>query len=68
MKDQRKRLTAILDGLTEQGATIKGTRDGFQVLCPAGGIVTLHITPGDFRAERNLRSLIRQHGLRWPLS
>lgn len=61
-----KRIKAIVAHLERQGATIKGTRNGYQILCPAGGIVTMHCTPSDYRAERNLRAQLRSHGLEWP--
>lgn len=62
-----KRTMAILAGLDDQGATIKRTSRGWQVLGPNGGIATLHNTPSDHRAELNLRSIIRKMGLEWPL-
>lgn len=62
----KKRIKALLADLERQGATIKPTTKGWQVLCPAGGIVTLHGSPSDRRAENNLRAEIRKRGLEWP--
>ncbi len=62
-----KELRVVITGLQGQGATVKVTHKGYQVLCPSGGIVTFHKTPSDHRAMGNLRSLIRRNGLTWPL-
>lgn len=64
---ERKRIKALIAGLEAQGATIRETSHGWQVLCPEGGLVTLHGTPSDHRAERNLRSELRRRGMKWPL-
>lgn len=62
----KKRIRALLAGLEEQGAVIVRIRDGWQVRCPNGGIITVHGSPSDRRAEMNLRSEVRKRGMRWP--
>lgn len=62
----KKRIKALLADLEDQGATIKRIHDGWQILCPQGGIVTMHGTPSDHRAELNLRAELRRRGLEWP--
>lgn len=57
----------ILEGLEAQGARIKPTKKGWQVLCPSGAIVTMHGTESDWRAIRNTRAEVKRAGLRWPL-
>ena len=64
---EKKRVKALIAGLEAQGATIREKTNGWQILCPSGGIVTIHGTPSDRRAEMNLKSEIRRRGLRWPL-
>ena len=62
-----KRMKVLLVHLEAEGATIKPIRDGWQVLCKGGGIVTMHKDPGTGnRAEQNLRSVIKRHGHTWP--
>lgn len=56
----------IFDALEAQGARIKPTRDGWQILTPSGDIVTVHATESDHRAMRNTRSRIKRAGLNWP--
>ena len=66
--DMKKQIKALLADLERQGATIKATsRNGWQVLCPNGGIVTIHATPSDHRALLNLKSELRKRGMTWPL-
>lgn len=67
MARDTKSIKIILEGLEAQGARIKQTRDGYQVMCPSGDIVTMHATESDHRALRNTRSRIKRAGLVWPL-
>lgn len=63
-----KRLKALLAGLDAQGAEIIPTgKNGFKVLCPEGGIVLIHSTNSDHRAELNLKSELKKRGMLWPL-
>jgi len=64
---EAKNIRKILTGLEQQGARVKPTRDGWQILCPSGDIVTMHGTESDHRAMRNTRSRIKRAGLQWPL-
>lgn len=67
MAGQAAATRRILDGLEAQGARIKRTSEGWQVYCPNGEIVTMHVTPSDHRAMRNARSRVKRNGLHWPL-
>ena len=61
-----KRIKAIVADLERQGAIIIRTTKGYQIRCPQGGIVVMHCTPSDHRAERNLRAELRKRGMEWP--
>lgn len=67
MAGLKSQLREIIKGLEAQGARVKETSDGWQILCPNGDIVTMHRTPSDHRALRNTRSRIKRAGLTWPL-
>lgn len=62
----QQHFTELLGGLEQQGCMLKRTTRGWQVLFPTGGMATVHLTLSDYRGERNLRSVIRRHGMRWP--
>lgn len=66
MVPMKKLLKALLASMEEQGATVRRTSNGFQIMCPAGGIVTIHGTPSDHRALRNVRADVRRAGMEWP--
>lgn len=65
---QPKEIRTLLSGLEGQGATVKATTKGWQVKCPSGGLLTIHRTPSDHRAVKNLRSIVKRQGMRWPLT
>jgi hypothetical protein len=62
----RKEFKELLRSVEEQGGTLKATKMGFQVLAPNGkDIVTVHGTPGDWRAFANVVSELRKAGFTW---
>jgi len=67
MASQSSTIAKIIKGLDAQGARIKETTKGYQIMCPNGDIITMHKTPSDHRAMRNTRARVKRAGLDWPL-
>jgi len=63
-----KDLSRLLNGLEDQGFTIKRTGEGYR-LFPANGtkILTMHLSVSDSRGMKNLRGDVRRAGYDWPL-
>ena len=60
-------MNRVVAGLQSQGARIVRKKKGWQVRCPNGQLILMHVTPSDHRALLNIRSHVRRCGLRWPL-
>lgn len=56
----------VLADLEEQGARVRRSKGGFMVYPLVGPAISVHLTPGDHRAEANDRARIRRGGLEWP--
>lgn len=64
----KKELQDLLSEAQRQGFQRKDTKKGFQMVPPdpSKPIVTVHKTPSDHRAFRNLVAQFRRSGLVWP--
>lgn len=63
----QKELRALLTHLEKQGARVKETSDGFQILPPDGGqIIHFHVSTSDKRAANNMRARVKKAGMTWP--
>lgn len=58
-----KDIKRIFKAAKREGATIREGKKHHQVLCPAGGLVTVSRTASDRRALQNVVADLRRHGL-----
>lgn len=70
MTQKRRRwLDQLAKSLEEQGCRVRpGKRSLYVVYPPKGGMFSIHYSPEDWRTMKNLRAVVRQHGLEWPFS
>jgi hypothetical protein len=62
----RKEFKKLLQEAEKQGWGVKPVKNGVQLLAPDGiHIVTVHGTPGDWRAFHNTLSDMRKYGFVW---
>jgi hypothetical protein len=57
----------LVRDLEEQGCRTRSATGGRTIVYPpAGGLITLHLTPSDVAYFRTMKTNIRNHGLEWP--
>ena len=56
----------LLTSMERQGCGLRRTTKGWQVKFPDGGMLVFHLTPSEYRAERNIRAIVRRHRMEWP--
>jgi hypothetical protein len=61
------KIERLVAGLHKQGVTSRRVGAGGHLLyLPGGATATVHTSPSDHRAMKNLRSKVERAGLTWP--
>lgn len=66
MSLKRPAVERLVASLEKQGASVKRTSKGYMLFFPNGVKITFHTTLSDYRAEKNMRSLVQKAGYVWP--
>ncbi len=61
-------LEKVVQGLADQGATVRETKAGWFIMMPDGEGRPLHKTISDHRGIKNQEAWVKRHQFIWPLS